>query len=90
MTNLHAGGKFEQGIQGSGGLHGVGMKCTNALSEWMITTVRRDGGIYNRNTKGAPVAPVEKIGNSEETELNIHLCLMIRYLAPLSLILKLS
>ena len=69
MTNLHAGGKFEQGAyKVSGGLHGVGMKCTNALSEWMITTVRRDGGIYKQKyERGAPVAPVEKIGNSEET-----------------------
>ena len=69
MTNLHAGGKFEAGAyKVSGGLHGVGMKCTNALSEWMITTVRRDGGIYKQKyERGAPVAPVEKIGNSEET-----------------------
>lgn len=69
MTNLHAGGKFEQGAyKVSGGLHGVGMKCTNALSEWMITTVRRDGGIYKQKyERGAPVAPVEKIGNSKET-----------------------
>ncbi len=69
MTNLHAGGKFEQGAyKVSGGLHGVGMKCTNALSEWMITTVRRDGGIYKQKyERGAPVAPVERIGESEET-----------------------
>ncbi|MGI6484522.1 MAG: DNA topoisomerase (ATP-hydrolyzing) subunit B [Candidatus Dojkabacteria bacterium] len=69
MTNLHAGGKFEQGAyKVSGGLHGVGMKCTNALSEWMITTVRRDGGIYQQKyERGAPTAPVEKIGDSEET-----------------------
>jgi DNA gyrase subunit B len=69
MTNLHAGGKFEQGAyKVSGGLHGVGMKCTNALSEWMITTVRRDGGVYQQKyERGAPTAPVEKIGDSEET-----------------------
>jgi len=69
MTNLHAGGKFEQGAyKVSGGLHGVGMKCTNALSEWMITTVRRDGGIYKQKyERGAPVAPVERIGDSNET-----------------------
>jgi len=69
MTNLHAGGKFEQGAyKVSGGLHGVGMKCTNALSEWMITTVRRDGGIYKQKyERGAPTAPVERIGDSDET-----------------------
>lgn len=64
MTNLHAGGKFEEGAyKVSGGLHGVGMKCTNALSEWMITTVTRDGGIYQQEYKrGIPQAPVKKIG----------------------------
>ncbi len=69
MTNLHAGGKFEQGAyKVSGGLHGVGMKCTNALSEWMVTTVRRDDGIYQqRYARGIPTAPVEKIGESKET-----------------------
>jgi len=69
MTNLHAGGKFEKGAyKVSGGLHGVGMKCTNALSEWMQTTVHFDGGIYTqRYEKGIPVAPVEKIGDTKET-----------------------
>lgn len=69
MTNLHAGGKFEQGAyKVSGGLHGVGMKCTNALSEWMVTTVKRDGGIFEqRYERGVPIAPVKRIGDSEET-----------------------
>lgn len=69
MTNLHAGGKFEEGAyKVSGGLHGVGMKCTNALSEWMITTVRRDGGVFKQEYKrGVPQTKVEKIGNSNET-----------------------
>ncbi|HHX99100.1 TPA: DNA topoisomerase (ATP-hydrolyzing) subunit B [Candidatus Dojkabacteria bacterium] len=69
MTNLHAGGKFEAGAyKVSGGLHGVGMKCTNALSEWMITTVSRDGGVYQQKyERGAPVAPVEKIADTNET-----------------------
>jgi len=69
MTNLHAGGKFEEGAyKVSGGLHGVGMKCTNALSEWMITTVQRDGGIYQQEYKrGVPQSPVKKIGDSEFT-----------------------
>lgn len=69
MTNLHAGGKFEKGAyKVSGGLHGVGMKCTNALSEWMETTVHFDGGIYTqRYEKGIPIAPVKKIGDTKET-----------------------
>jgi len=69
MTNLHAGGKFEQGAyKVSGGLHGVGMKCTNALSEWMVTTVKRDGGIFEqRYERGVPTAPVKRIGDSDET-----------------------
>lgn len=69
MTNLHAGGKFEQGAyKVSGGLHGVGMKCTNALSEWMITTVKRDGGVFEQKyERGAPTAPVKKIGDTDET-----------------------
>lgn len=69
MTNLHAGGKFEQGAyKVSGGLHGVGMKCTNALSEWMETTVHFDGGIYTqRYERGIPVEPVKRIGDSKET-----------------------
>ncbi len=68
MTNLHAGGKFEEGAyKVSGGLHGVGMKCTNALSEWMITTVTRDGGIYQQEYKrGVPQAPVKKTGSVEK------------------------
>ena len=69
MTNLHAGGKFDSGAyKVSGGLHGVGMKCTNALSEWMVTTVRREGGIFQqRYERGVPVAPVKQIGESNET-----------------------
>ena len=69
MTNLHAGGKFEKGAyKVSGGLHGVGMKCTNALSEWMQTTVHFDGGIYTqRYERGIPTAPVKRIGDTNET-----------------------
>ena len=69
MTNLHAGGKFEQGAyKVSGGLHGVGMKCTNALSEWMITTVKFEGGIYAQEyERGIPKAPVKQIGDTKET-----------------------
>jgi len=51
LTNLHAGGKFGQGAyKYSGGLHGVGAKCTNALSEWFKAEVSRDGKVYHRQT----------------------------------------
>jgi DNA gyrase subunit B len=68
MTNLHAGGKFDGGAyKVSGGLHGVGMKCTNALSEWMITTVRKEDGLYQqRYERGIPMDPVKRIGDSTE------------------------
>lgn len=69
MTNLHAGGKFDgSAYKVSGGLHGVGMKCTNALSIWMKTTVQKDGGIYEQEyERGIPKYPVKKIGKSDLT-----------------------
>lgn len=69
MTNLHAGGKFDDGAyKVSGGLHGIGMKCTNALSEWMVTTVERDGGKYQQTyERGIPKEPVKEIAKSRRT-----------------------
>lgn len=70
MTVLHAGGKFGgegSGYKTSGGLHGVGVSCTNALSEWMITTVKRNGKVYQqRFEKGIPQGDVQELGPAED------------------------
>ncbi|MCA9377009.1 DNA gyrase subunit B, partial [Candidatus Dojkabacteria bacterium] len=67
MTNLHAGGKFGGGAyKVSGGLHGVGMKCTNALSIYMKTTVYKDGYEYYQEYKrGIKQNEVTKVGKTE-------------------------
>lgn len=74
MTKLHAGGKFGGGgYKVSGGLHGVGVSCTNALSEWLITTVKRDGKMYQqRFEKGVPVTEVAVVGTAEGTGTHQH------------------
>jgi len=74
MTKLHAGGKFGGGgYKVSGGLHGVGVSCTNALSAWMETTVKRDGKSYRqRFEKGVPVSDVEVIGKAQGTGTRQH------------------
>lgn len=61
FTELHAGGKFKEGSYStSGGLHGVGVKATNALSEWLEVQVKRDGVVYfQRHEDGLPVTPVQ-------------------------------
>jgi DNA gyrase subunit B len=61
FTELHTGGKFEEGSYStSGGLHGVGIKATNALSSWLEVTVKRDGVLYRqRHEHGLPVTPVQ-------------------------------
>ncbi len=69
MTILHAGGKFGKGgYKVSGGLHGVGISVVNALSEWMITRVKRDGNVYEMKfERGATVQKLKKLGKTDET-----------------------
>ncbi|GAA0226211.1 DNA topoisomerase (ATP-hydrolyzing) subunit B [Metaclostridioides mangenotii] len=73
LTNLHAGGKFGGGgYKVSGGLHGVGVSVVNALSEWMIAEVRRDGKIYRQTyKKGIVQGALEVVGESGHTGVTI-------------------
>jgi topoisomerase-4 subunit B len=75
LTVLHAGGKFGQGgYKTSGGLHGVGASVVNALSEWLIVTIKRDGNVYQQrfHNGGKPETTLEKIGTTNRTGTTIH------------------
>jgi len=69
LTNLHAGGKFGQGAyKYSGGLHGVGAKCVNALSEWFRVEVYRDGNVYSMEfSRGKTTQKLKVIGKTKQT-----------------------
>jgi len=86
MTHLHAGGKFggdKSGYTVSGGLHGVGVSCVNALSEWLVVEVKRNNHLHRqRYEKGKPVTELEVIGEAEGTARRLPSNPMQRFSRP--------
>ncbi|RFU60557.1 DNA topoisomerase IV subunit B [Peribacillus glennii] len=75
LTILHAGGKFGQGgYKTSGGLHGVGASVVNALSEWLVVTIKREGFTYEQRFRdgGKPETTLEKLGKTNQSGTKIH------------------
>jgi len=73
FTKLHSGGKFDNNIyKVAGGLHGVGLSCVNALSEWLVVRVKKNNKIYEmRFEAGHPVTPLQIVGETDETGTEI-------------------
>ncbi len=74
LTTLHAGGKFDKkSYKVSGGLHGVGVSCVNALAEWLVLDVWRSGRHYvQRYARGTPVADMRDAGPTEKRGTRVH------------------